>query len=61
MALILKGSEERTSSDNSALMKYVLNKSIFKELSLKLPSELIKSMLRQSNIKIHKEGDLVCS
>ena len=59
MAIMVKAHEDRTSSDNSILNKYLMKKSIFKELSNKLSYDLVKSMVRQGCIKLLQEGDLL--
>lgn len=58
LAIVAKRQAERTSSENSTIMKYLLKKGIFRFLTEKLSIDAVKNMIRNGNLKVYSPGEI---
>ena len=54
----MKRQGERTSIENSTIMKYLLKKDIFRFLSDKLSIDVLKNIIRNGNLKVYSPGEI---
>ena len=52
-----KKHNERTSSENSTILRYLIRKGIFRFLIERLSLDVVKNMIKQGNVKIYANGE----
>lgn len=58
LMIVAKRQAERTSSENSTIMKYLLKKGIFRFLTEKLSIDAAKNIIRNGNLKVYSPGEI---
>jgi hypothetical protein len=57
--IVSKEEENRSYSENTLIYKYVMTRQIFKDLTTKIPQDVVKQIIRLGSLKLNKEGDIL--